>query len=522
MKYKRFFILMLISVLLASTISLMVPMLIQYWNMENIVLTERRIVYLIIIFVIQIIIEMVITYGREVYARNFNIMNCRGLLNKFLGLKYDTINEKGSHYLIDRIAISVNNLYNYYTGGVIGIWSNTIVIVTIFLIVLTQSPLQAFILITAAPLNYIGYKLINKKLLAYSRLLQEKTSTNWQHILSIYQHTDFIKQNAQNENLLKRVEPSLNEIYTTMAKVNTFAQTSSQVISSMNTMANTLIIVLLVYNFVRGVSSPLTLVLYAIMLPLYFSNLSAIVSANLSKQELLSSKEFINTLDYEQEETSIKKIDKIDSISLKIKELRIANKVLSENIYGEYKHGDIVWITGESGIGKSTLVKTILKFRKNEGIYINNIDLQDIEIHSLRTCIEYLSQDVPIIEGSLRDNLFLGKDYSEDKELLLKNDTILRTVLATKTMDTQIQVNGANLSGGEKQKIAVARSISNNSDVMILDEITTNIDNEAATEIYSRIKSICKEKIVFIISHDPLPEEFYNKVLRIPSNINRG
>jgi len=109
--------------------------------------------------------------------------------------------------------------------------------------------------------------------------------------------------------------------------------------------------------------------------------------------------------------------------------------------------------------------------------------------------------------------LFLGKVYSKAIEDEMRNDPILSSILASKEMDTQILADGANLSGGEKQKIAIARALYNNASVLLLDEITSNIDNASEMEIYDRLTTNCSDKIVFIISHEPLRQEYFNKTL---------
>ncbi|MCT4541928.1 MAG: ATP-binding cassette domain-containing protein [Vallitalea sp.] len=84
-------------------------------------------------------------------------------------------------------------------------------------------------------------------------------------------------------------------------------------------------------------------------------------------------------------------------------------------------------------------------------------------------------------------------------------------------MDTVISEGGANLSGGEKQKIAIARVLYDNVDVLILDEITSNIDKDNAKKIYHRIIKDHEDKIIFIISHDNLPQSFATKELELHS-----
>ena len=208
-------------------------------------------------------------------------------------------------------------------------------------------------------------------------------------------------------------------------------------------------------------------------------------------------------------------ISRISSIRFDIGTLKIKDKVLARDIHGSFQYGDVVWIKGESGKGKSTLVKMLLKFRECDGIFINDISLSDITNASLRSRMNYLSQNVPIVKGTLRENLFFNIKWDKEREEKLKQEPILQSIFSNKDMDSLIDENGTNLSGGEKQRIALARALYDDVDVIILDEVTSNIDKESAEIILERIMSGKEQKIIFIISHDTMPELYANKILHL-------
>lgn len=202
--------------------------------------------------------------------------------------------------------------------------------------------------------------------------------------------------------------------------------------------------------------------------------------------------------------------------------LEMKDKVLAKDINGTYHKGDIVWVRGDSGVGKSTLVKLIPKFRITDKILINGVDIREVSNKSLRSRVDYLSQNVPIIKGTLRDNLFFNKKYTKEQELQFINDSILQTISQDKAMNSPINENGTNLSGGEKQKIAIARALYDDVDVdvLILDEVTSNIDKQSAADIYNRILQNHNNKIIFIISHDDLPGSIATHSLFLNKSFN--
>lgn len=112
------------------------------------------------------------------------------------------------------------------------------------------------------------------------------------------------------------------------------------------------------------------------------------------------------------------------------------------------------------------------------------------------------------MNGSLRKNLLLN--LKEENITNLEQNPFIKSILEKKSLDDEILANGANLSGGEKQKISFARALLSNPDVLILDKICSNIDKESSDLIYKYLCDTRNERITFIISHDDLPENLIN------------
>ncbi len=502
---------MFILVLLGGFASLLSPILLNVWSGDDVGFTKGRILILLVVLLSSLILEVIFTIFREKFAKEFNIGNFKSMINKFFLLDYDEINDKGPTNLVERIVQAVNNIYIFMTGDYVQIWTSALIMIVILGMVVIKSKIIASIMFITIPINYFGYKSLNKELSKRSEVLQKETAAGWQQILSITGQTDYLKQCDSYENIIEQMEPSLNKIYGIMADVNVLAQSASKVIISLNGIIQTMIMVLVVYQMVGDIS----LILFTILMPLYFYNLSIITRSNLNKRDMNISLEFIKEWDSKLEDDGHKDIDSIQEIILDIDELSIKGKHLASNIKGVYKKGDIVWIKGESGTGKSTLAKLFPKFRTIDSIYINGMDIRDIKNESLRAKVDYFSQNVPIIKGTLRENLFFNKAYDANIEDKLRYEPILQSVLKTKSMDTLIGEGGANLSGGEKQKIAISRGLYDERDLLILDEVTSNIDRESSEDIMNQILKDSQDRIVFIISHDSLPEKYANKIINL-------
>lgn len=517
MIYKKFFIFMILLVIFSSISALLAPTLLNYWMVNGDSIGAYELIALLVALLIALFVEIILTLFREKFAENFNINNCKNMLRVFFKLPYDKMCDKGPTNLVERIILAVNNMYHYYTGDSIMIWSSVLVVIAILIIVSFNNLLIAGILVLLIPINYFGYHAVNKELFKRSKYMQEATSSGWQEVLSVTNQTDYLKQCSAHDAILEQLTPSLKKIYGSTAKVNVYCGICSKILSSVNQIAQVMLMALVVYQFISLKSGIISLILYSLLLPLYFSNLDIISHANLSKRDMVISKQLIDKWKEEAEADGTIKISSIDSIEFSINTLDIKGKALSSDIYGVYRKGDIIWVKGESGVGKSTLVKCLPKMRQAHEIKINNISIKDITNKSLRKNMRYLSQNVPIIKGTLRDNLFFNKPYDPNIESKLSKEPILQSILKDKDFSTMIGEGGSNLSGGEKQKIAIAREIYEDMDVLILDEITSNIDKESAYSILDYIFDNHKDKIIFIISHDDLPKNYANKVLYMSS-----
>ena len=181
-------------------------------------------------------------------------------------------------------------------------------------------------------------------------------------------------------------------------------------------------------------------------------------------------------------------------------------ELVLKDINMEIKPGEKIALVGESGSGKTTLAKMLINFyswEKGE-IYIGNNNIKDISLDSLRKKISYISQDIFLFSGTIRENLLLGnEDATMDDivracELSKADDFINRLPLR---YDTRIEENGANLSGGQRQRLAIARALIKNPDILIMDEATSNLDSVTEKGIEKTIEHVSENMTTIIIAH---------------------
>lgn len=180
-----------------------------------------------------------------------------------------------------------------------------------------------------------------------------------------------------------------------------------------------------------------------------------------------------------------------------------------ENISLRFEKGKKYAIVGESGSGKSTLIKLLLRYYDNFSgtIKMDGTDLCEIKSNDLYELISVIHQNVFMFDCSIKDNVTLFQDYSENEiknALKLSGLEQLVNNLSEKE-DTLIGENGCTLSGGQRQKIAIARAIIKNSSILILDEATSALDNETAYNIEKLLLEIDNITVI-VVTHKLIGE----------------
>ena len=171
----------------------------------------------------------------------------------------------------------------------------------------------------------------------------------------------------------------------------------------------------------------------------------------------------------------------------------------------EFPKDSFTALVGESGCGKSTVASILTgKNRTYDGlITIGGVVLSEISEKSLMEHITYISNKSYLFKGTVRDNLLMGKPTAVDEELwsVLERVRLADFIKSENGLNTVIAEKGGNLSGGQCQRLALARALLHDSEIYIFDEATSNIDIDSENDIMEEIKTLAKEKTVILISH---------------------
>lgn len=180
------------------------------------------------------------------------------------------------------------------------------------------------------------------------------------------------------------------------------------------------------------------------------------------------------------------------------------NMVL-HNISFNLESGKTLAIVGMTGSGKTTLTKLISRlYDINHGeIFIDGVNIQKYDLNNLRRQISYIEQDIFLFSDTIEENITLGRKYSKKEiekavKMAQAHDFIMKL---DKNYDSEIGERGVQLSGGEKQRIAIARAFLSDPRILVLDDSTSAIDSETEEKIQQAISSILQNRTTILITH---------------------
>ena len=227
----------------------------------------------------------------------------------------------------------------------------------------------------------------------------------------------------------------------------------------------------------------------------------------------------LDLFEIKKEKTNKTMFTKINSISTH----NLTHKYLFKDINIKFRKGDKIYITGQSGVGKSTLMKLFIRyFDDYEGrILIDNIDIKNISLDFLRNHITYVGQNESLFPGTIMSNLKLVSDDIDKLEKAAYLSNLEKTFKdENKSYNFPVIEEANNLSGGERKKIILTRGLLHLRSVLILDEVFNEISLREEREILKKIFEEYNDKIIIVVSHRNSNLDLYNKKYELEGDGN--
>lgn len=222
---------------------------------------------------------------------------------------------------------------------------------------------------------------------------------------------------------------------------------------------------------------------------------------------MAASDKLFKLLDTKEDEHGAEIPENLDG-DIEIKELSFSydgEKTVLNDISITFKKHELISIVGESGCGKSTLASLLCGTTKGYigSITIGGVEIKDIDEKTLMNNITAVNFNSYIFAGTVRENMLIADKSASDEKMIeaLKMVNLWSFLSEQDGLDTKLNQQGSNFSGGQRQRLAIARALLHNTPIYVFDEVTSNIDAESENDIMAVIHNMAKIKTVILISH---------------------
>lgn len=222
---------------------------------------------------------------------------------------------------------------------------------------------------------------------------------------------------------------------------------------------------------------------------------------------MAASDKLFKLLDTKEDEHGAEIPENLDG-DIEIKDLSFSydgEKTVLNDISATFKKHELISIVGESGCGKSTLASLFCGTTKGYigSITIGGVEIKDIDEKTLMNNITAVNFNSYIFAGTVRENMLIADKSASDEKMIevLKMVNLWSFLSEQDGLDTKLNQQGSNFSGGQRQRLAIARALLHNTPIYVFDEVTSNIDAESENDIMTVIHNMAKIKTVILISH---------------------
>ena len=504
---------LIIKIILTSLVWTILSIISSYYLKAGSNLLDYNL-YLLKCFVVSFgiitLLKVLSLYIREYFENHLSNLVDTYIYPEFLRhlfyLPSKVIKSRSTGEIVTRIS-ELSNIKSLFSDIFISCFLDSLMAIISIVILFMINHSLCYILIICIVI-YTIYSIIISKII-YKKVLENinyQTEFNSLTIENISMF-DSIKNLNITDNILIKLEKSLSKYLFDNYHFNSFFNLSNLGKDFLLEMCLFIINSYGFYNILNGNLTIIDLFTFNLILAYFIDPIKNIISIlpkyNYVKASFTKISEFIN-LDEEEikEDNNLLKGDIcFRNVSYSYNNYNNVIDNLSFNI----KSGEHTLLNGISGSGKSTICKLLYKENYNyQGeILIDNCNIKDLSLGSIRDSILYVSQNEELFTGSIKDNILMGRDVPDNLFQDVANICELESIVSKKSMryDSLVEVSAKNISGGEKQRIILARGLLKNANIIILDEALSEVDKDLESKIIKNIKKYFHDKTIIYISH---------------------
>ena len=449
------------------------------------------------------------------------------MLKSFIKADTQFIENKHTGKYISNLTYDVNMITNLLSNTLLNLFKDSLTLIGLLSVMFFQNWKLSLIALIMIPFASITARTLGKRMRKVSTEAQEKSGYLTKYLIEIFKNHKLIKifQRENYENT--RADKYIEELKEKSKKIAIVYVRTAPI---METMTGIIIAILifysgkLIFNDELGINNFFSF-LAAMMLA--YQPVRALATLNIGiNQGISAAKRILPIIDNEQ-----KIFDKKQSTDVEITKGKIEfknvnfkyeskNEIVLKSLNLSIEGGKMSSLVGHSGAGKSTILNLIPRFYDvySGDIILDGNSIYNLKIKSLRDNISLVSQDTTLFDDTVRNNILYANPEANDEdidkatELSFAKDFIEKL---PKKYDTIIGENGVTLSGGEKQRLSIARAMLKKSKIVLLDEATSSLDSETENKIQEAINYLTKDRTTLVIAHRLSTVQNSNKIFVI-------
>ena len=436
------------------------------------------------------------------------------MLNSFIKADTETIENKHTGNYISNLNFDVQQITRLLSEAFLSLFKDGLTLIGLLIVMFYQNWKLSLIAMIMIPLASVTAKVLGKRMGKVSTQAQERSGDLNRYLIDLFKNHKIIKIFQREDFEKSRSEIFVNNLKEKSAKIATVYIRSAPV---MEVLTGIMIAILIFYSGKLIINEELGInnffsFLAAMMLA--YQPVKTLTKVNVAiGQGLAAAKRILPIVDMEVQINSNE-----NSKSLNFKDGNILfnninfsyksnfeNKVLKD-VSAEFLGGKMTALVGHSGSGKSTLLNMIPRiYSPNEGnIQIDEQDISKINLNSLRKEISIVDQNITLFDDTVLNNIkYANPDASLEEIYEAADNAMCKDFIENldNKYETRIGENGVKLSGGEKQRLSIARAFLKKSKIILLDEATSSLDSETEEKIQSALNKLILNKTTIVIAH---------------------
>ena len=436
------------------------------------------------------------------------------MLSSFIKADTELIENKHSGKYVSNLNYDVSQITHMLSSSLLNIFKDSLTLIGLLTVMFIQNWRLSLIAIIMIPLASITAKKLGKRISKVTTEAQERSGDLNKYLIDLFKNHKIIKI-FQRENFeSERSENFVNKLKEKQIKIFTVVIRATPI---MEVLTGIMIAILIFYSgklIMTGQLSINNFFSFLAAMMLAYQPVRSLATINIGiGQGLSAGKRILPIIDMkvrisknENEKTLL-----LNNGSIKFKNVSFnylsntENKVL-KNINIEINGEKMTALVGHSGSGKSTMLNLIPRIYDpiNGSILIDEEDIKDINLDSLRNQISIVDQNTTLFDDTVLNNIKYAKPTASKEEVIKASELAMCSDFINNLengFDTTIGENGVKLSGGEKQRLSIARAFLKDSKIILLDEATSSLDSETEEKIQKAIDKLTSNKTTVVIAH---------------------